>query len=129
MSKTYNIAIVGATGAVGVEMMETLEKRKFPVGTLWLLASERSVGKKMMFCGRSIPVELLTQDAFKGVDIALFSAGASRSKEFAQAAVKAGAVVIDNSSAWRMDPDVPLVVPEVCSYSNFFCRKPRSISA
>jgi aspartate-semialdehyde dehydrogenase len=113
VSKTYNIAIVGATGAVGVEMMETLEKRNFPVGTLTLLASERSVGKKMMFRGKSIPVELLTQDAFKGMDIALFSAGASRSKEFAQAAVKAGAVVIDNSSAFRMDADVPLVVPEV----------------
>jgi aspartate-semialdehyde dehydrogenase len=83
------------------------------VGTLKLLASERSVGKKMMFRGKSIPVELLTQDAFKGMDIALFSAGASRSKEFAQAAVKAGAVVIDNSSAFRMDADVPLVVPEV----------------
>jgi aspartate-semialdehyde dehydrogenase len=109
----YNVAIVGATGAVGVEFLKVLEDRKFPVGNLTLLASARSVGKKMSFKGKDYPVEELTADSFKGVDIALFSAGGSRSKEFAQAAVKAGAVVIDNSSAFRMDPNVPLVVPEI----------------
>ncbi len=113
MSKSYTVAVVGATGAVGVEMMETLEKRRFPVKQLRLLASERSRGKLMPFQGRQVPVEVLNADAFAGVDIALFSAGASRSREFAAAAVKAGAVVIDNSSAFRMDADVPLVVPEI----------------
>jgi aspartate-semialdehyde dehydrogenase len=107
------VAVVGATGAVGIEMIETLEKRKFPVKSLRLFASERSVGKKLKFQGGDVPVELLTKDVFKGIDFALFSAGASRSKEFAAAAVKAGCVVIDNSSAFRMEPDVPLVVPEV----------------
>lgn len=113
MAKQYNVAVVGATGAVGVEMMETLEKRKFPVKQLRLFASERSVGKKMKFCGKDITVEELKENVFAGIDFALFSAGASRSKEFAQHAVNAGAVVIDNSSAFRMEPDVPLVVPEV----------------
>lgn len=113
MSKGFNVAIVGATGAVGVEMMETLEKRNFPVNNLRLLASSRSVGKTMKFKGESIKVEELKADAFHGIDIALFSAGASRSKEFAHFAVKAGAVVVDNSSAFRMDAEVPLVVPEV----------------
>jgi len=113
MSKGYAIAIAGATGAVGADMMETLEKRNFPVRSLRLLASERSVGKKLRFKGEEIAVEELRQDSFKGMDIALFSAGASRSREFAKFAVKAGAVVIDNSSAFRMDDDVPLVVPEV----------------
>lgn len=109
----YVVAVAGATGAVGVEMLETLEKRNFPVADLRLLASSRSVGKKMTFKGKEYTVSELTADSFEGVDIALFSAGASRSKEFAPAAVKAGAVVIDNSSAFRMDPEIPLVVPEV----------------
>lgn len=109
----YNIAIVGATGAVGVEMLATLEKRGFPVDQLKLLASPKSVGKTMLFQGQKIPVQALTQESFKDVDIALFSAGGDRSKEFAPAAVRAGAVVIDNSSAFRTDPSVPLVVPEV----------------
>jgi len=113
MSKNYNVAIVGATGAVGIEMMETLEKRNFPVKNLRLFASERSVGKKLKFKGADITVELLTAEVFRGIDFALFSAGAGRSKEFAGAAVSAGCVVIDNSSAFRMEPDVPLVVPEV----------------
>ncbi|MFO7822103.1 MAG: aspartate-semialdehyde dehydrogenase [Lentisphaeria bacterium] len=111
--KKYNVAIAGATGAVGQEMLLTLERHKFPVDELKLLASARSVGKEMEFAGRKIAVEELTKDSFAGVDFALFSAGASRSREFAQAAVDAGAIVIDNSSAFRMDPDVPLVVPEV----------------
>ncbi len=113
MSKQYNVAIVGATGAVGIEMIETLEKRNFPVKNLRLLASERSVGKTLKFHGKEITVELLTPHVFANIDFALFSAGASRSKEFAAAAVSSGCVVIDNSSAFRMEPDVPLVVPEV----------------
>ena len=113
MSKTYNVAVVGATGAVGLEMIETLEKRNFPVKHLHLFASERSVGKKLKFKGADITVQELKSDVFAGNDFALFSAGAGRSKEFAAAAVSAGCVVIDNSSAFRMEPDVPLVVPEV----------------
>jgi aspartate-semialdehyde dehydrogenase len=113
MAQGYNIAVVGATGAVGVEMIETLEKRSFPVKNLRLFASARSAGKELKFKGSGIRVELLKADVFKGIDFALFSAGASRSKEFAPAAVAQGVVVIDNSSAFRMEPDVPLVVPEV----------------
>lgn len=113
MSSGYNVAVVGATGAVGIEMIHTLEKRNFPVRNLRLFASERSVGKKLSFRGTELPVELLTADVFRGIDFALFSAGATRSKEFAPAAVRAGCVVIDNSSAFRLEPDVPLVVPEV----------------
>jgi aspartate-semialdehyde dehydrogenase len=113
MATEPNVAIAGATGAVGVEMIKTLEKRNFPLSSLRLLASSRSVGKTLPFRGEEIAVEELTEDCFEGIDIALFSAGGSRSKAFAAAAVKAGAVVIDNSSAFRMDPDVPLVVPEV----------------
>jgi len=113
MARGYYVAIVGATGAVGTEMIATVEKREFPVSGIKFLASQRSVGKRLPFKGEDIPVEELTADSFKGVEIALFSAGASRSKEFAPAAVRAGAVVVDNSSAFRMDPDVPLVVPEV----------------
>lgn len=113
MGNGFNVAIVGATGAVGLEMMETLEKRNFPVRNLRLLASARSVGKTMKFKGESIKVEELRADSFHGIEIGLFSAGASRSKEFAPFAVKAGTVVVDNSSAFRMDDDVPLVVPEV----------------
>ena len=113
MNRKYTVAVAGATGAVGVEMLKVLEERKFPVGTLKLLASSRSVGKKMKFHGEDITVEELTHDSFKGVDIALFSAGASISKEFRQSVVDAGAVMIDNSSAFRMEADVPLIIPEV----------------
>ena len=113
MNRNPHVAVVGATGAVGVEMIKTLEKRKFPVGKLTLLASARSVGKKLKFCGAEIAVKELNKDAFKGIDIALFSAGASISKEFAPIAVKTGCVVVDNSSAFRMDDSVPLVIPEI----------------
>ena len=108
-----HIAIVGATGAVGVEILRVLERRNFPVASLKLLASARSAGKTLEFKGKPYKVEELKASAFKGVDIAFFSAGATRSREFAPAAKAAGAVVIDNSSAFRMDPKVPLVVPEV----------------
>lgn len=108
-----HVAIVGATGAVGEEMRLCLEQRNFPVGKLTLLASARSVGKRFPFRGGEIAVEELTHDSFAGVDIALFSAGGSISLAYAPSAAKAGAVVIDNSSAFRMNPDVPLVVPEV----------------
>ncbi len=113
MSKLKHVAIAGATGAVGVEMLRCLEQRKFPVGELTLLASARSAGKKMKFRGEDVVVKELKSDSFAGVDIALFSAGGGISKEFAPHAVKAGAIVVDNSSAFRMDPDVPLVVPEI----------------
>jgi aspartate-semialdehyde dehydrogenase len=109
----YVVAVVGATGAVGTEMIEVLEERKFPIARLVPLASARSAGGTVTFEGNEIPIEVLTKDSFAGVDIALFSAGADLSREFAPIAVKAGAVVIDNSAAWRMTPDVPLVVPEV----------------
>ncbi len=108
-----HIAIAGVTGAVGQEFLRIIEQRKFPFDSLKMLASSRSAGKKIEFMGKTYTVEELTADSFEGIDIALFSAGGGRSKEFAPAAVKAGAVVIDNSSAFRMDPDVPLVVPEV----------------
>jgi len=111
--RPQNIAVVGATGAVGVEILRVLERRRFPVAGLKLLASKRSVGKTLEFKGKPHKVEELTADAFKGVDIAFFSAGATRSREFVPAAKAAGAVAIDNSSAFRMDPNVPLVVPEV----------------
>ncbi len=113
MSKLKHVAIAGATGAVGVEMIRCLEQRNFPVGELTLLASARSAGKKMKFKGQDIVVQELRPDSFAGVDIALFSAGGGISKEFAPHAVKAGAIVVDNSSAFRMDDDVPLVVPEI----------------
>ncbi len=109
----YVVAVAGATGAVGEVMLQVLEERKFPVRRLKLLASERSVGKLLKFQGEEIKVEQLTTSSFEGVDIALFSAGASRSKEFAPAAWKSGTVVVDNSSAFRMESDVPLVVPEI----------------
>lgn len=111
--KQYHVALAGATGAVGAEFLKLLEERDFPLASLKLLASARSVGKTIRFKGEDIPVEELTADSFAGCDIAFFSAGGGRSKEFAPAAAKAGAVVIDNSSAYRMDPNVPLVVPEV----------------
>jgi len=111
--RTWNVAIVGATGAVGEEMRLCLEERNFPIGELRLLASARSKGKRLPFRGGEVEVEELTHDSFSGIDIALFSAGGSISKEFAPSAAEAGAVVVDNSSAFRLDPDVPLVVPEV----------------
>ncbi len=113
MKQPVHVAVLGATGAVGVEVLKTLENRRFPVGQLSLLASERSVGKKMKFRGQEHIVKQVTPESFQGADIAIFSAGATRSREFAPYAVRAGAIVVDNSSAFRMDPDVPLVVPEV----------------
>ena len=113
MNPNPHVAVVGATGAVGIEMIKTLEKRNFPVGKLTLLASARSVGKKLPFKGQDVTVTELTKDSFAGIDIALFSAGGSISKEFAPIAAKAGCVVVDNSSAFRMDDTVPLVVPEI----------------
>lgn len=111
--KKFNVAIAGATGAVGTEMIRVLEERNFPIGELRLLASKRSAGKEVMFKGQAVVVQELTKESFKNIDIALFSAGGSRSKEFAPIAVQDGALVIDNSSAFRMDPKVPLVVPEI----------------
>ena len=112
-AKAPVVAIVGATGAVGVELLRCLESRGFPLGGLKLLASPRSAGKTLEFKGQPVTIEALTEESFAGVDIALFSAGSGISKRYAAAAVKAGAVVVDNSSAFRMDADVPLVVPEV----------------
>ena len=108
-----NVAIMGATGAVGQELLKILEQRNFPLQNLKLLASERSVGREYEFKGEKLKVELTCKDAFKNVDLVLSSAGASVSKEFAPIAVDAGAVVVDNTSFFRMDPNVPLVVPEV----------------
>lgn len=113
MSKNLHVAIVGATGAVGIELIKLLEKRRFPLGKLTLLASARSAGKALPFAGEDVRVQELTEGSFEGVDVALFSAGGGISKQFAPAAVKAGAVVVDNSSAFRMDAGVPLVVPEI----------------
>lgn len=109
----YIVAVVGATGAVGNEMVAILEERNFPIEELRLFASERSKDKTLEFFNKAVSVEILGENVFKGIDIALFSAGGERSKYFAPFAVKAGCVVIDNSSAWRMDPGVPLVVPEI----------------
>jgi aspartate-semialdehyde dehydrogenase len=109
----YDVAVVGATGLVGRKMVQILEERKFPVAKLRLLASSRSVGKTVEFNGKGIPVEVLTHESFQGIELALFSAGATVSKEYAPHAVRAGALVIDNSSAYRMDEQVPLIVPEV----------------
>jgi aspartate-semialdehyde dehydrogenase len=111
--KKVKVAVAGATGAVGGAMLDVLARRDFPLSELRLLASERSVGKKLTFKGEEIAVQQLTKDAFAGIDIALFSAGGDRSLEFAPAAAAAGAVVVDNSSAFRMDKEIPLVVPEV----------------
>lgn len=113
MAKEYHIAIVGATGAVGVELLRVLERRAFPVADLRLLASERSAGKRLGFSGREIAVEPLCADSFRGVDLAFFSAGGATARQFAPLAQAAGAIVIDNSSAFRMEPDVPLVIPEI----------------
>ncbi len=113
LKDAYIVAVVGATGAVGNEMIATIEVRDFPVKKLRLFASERSEGKKLKYRDTEIPVETLKESSFEGVDIALFSAGAERSKIWAPVAAQSGCVVIDNSSQWRMDPEVPLVVPEV----------------
>src|ERR1700730_17139625 len=113
MSTGFHVAIVGAAGAVGAELIQLLRQREFPLRGLKLLASPKSAGKGLKFKGEKIVVEALSKDSFKSVDVALFSAGASTSREYAQHAVSAGAVVIDNSSAFRMEPDVPLVVPEI----------------
>jgi aspartate-semialdehyde dehydrogenase len=117
MKQSYNVAIAGATGAVGNEMIKTLEQRAFPVKELRLLASANSVEKRLEFNGKYLAVRELSENSFEGIDIALFSAGGDRSKKFAPAAVKSGAVVIDNSSAFRMDSGVPLVVPEVNAHA------------
>jgi aspartate-semialdehyde dehydrogenase len=111
--KMVNVAVAGATGAVGNQMIRCLEERNFPVGSIKLLASKRSVGRELRFRGDLMPVEELTDQSFAGVDVALFSAGGDTSLRFAPLAAEAGCVVVDNSSAWRMDPEVPLVVPEV----------------
>ncbi len=108
-----NIVVAGATGAVGIEILKVLEKRKFPVNNIRLLASKRSLGNKLTFRGEEIKVEELTKDSFKGMDIALFSAGGSRSLEYAPISAKNNCVVVDNSSAFRMDEKVPLVIPEI----------------
>lgn len=111
--REYHVAIAGATGAVGTEFLQLLEQREFPLASLRLLASERSAGRVFRFRGKEHVVQVLTEDSFDGCDIAFFSAGASRSRQFAPPAVRAGAVVIDNSSAFRMAPEVPLVIPEI----------------
>jgi len=113
LARGYNVAVVGATGAVGKEMLKVLEQRNFPVRNLRALASERSEGKMLEFAGESLKVEKLTTSSFEGIEIALFSAGASISREFSPIAAKRGAVVVDNSKAFRMDKNTPLVVPEV----------------
>ena len=110
-----SVAVVGVTGAVGQEMLDVLAARDFPLSNLRPLASERSAGKTVQFRGEEIPIEVLGGDSFAGIDLALFAAGASISREYAPVAVDAGAVVVDNSSAFRMDPSIPLVVPEVNS--------------
>ena len=107
------VAVVGATGAVGVELIRCLEQRKFPLSQLRLFASARSAGKSLDFRGKPVQVEELTDKSFAGVQIGLFSAGSSTTKKFAKAALDAGTVIVDNSSAYRMDPSVPLVVPEI----------------
>lgn len=113
MTKKYHVAVLGATGAVGEQMIRTLERRNFPVGKLTLLSSARSAGKKIMAFGEEHIVQEAKPESFEGVQIALFSAGGGISKQFAPEAVKRGAIVVDNTSAYRMDPEVPLVVPEV----------------
>ncbi|MBN2514684.1 MAG: aspartate-semialdehyde dehydrogenase [Deltaproteobacteria bacterium] len=111
--RTYSVAVVGATGAVGNEMIRILEERNFPVGELHLLASERSLGKELTFKKKNYPVAVLDENSFEGIEIGLFSAGGSISERFAPIAADAGCVVVDNTSAFRMDPEIPLVVPEV----------------
>jgi aspartate-semialdehyde dehydrogenase len=113
MNRNPHVAVVGATGAVGLEMIKTLEKRGFPLGKLSLIASARSAGRTLPFCGTEIPVTELTGESFRGVQLALFSAGGSISRAFAPVAARSGCVVVDNSSAFRMEADVPLVIPEI----------------
>jgi aspartate-semialdehyde dehydrogenase len=113
MSKRYHIAVVGATGAVGIEILRVLEKRRFAVATLRPLASRRSAGKSVLYKDEKVPVEELSDKSFEGVDLALFSAGGEIARKFAPIARNAGAIVIDNSSMFRMDPEVPLVIPEI----------------
>ena len=115
--KKVSVAVAGATGAVGNQMISCLEERNFPISSIKFLASHRSVGRKLRFKGDEIPVEELKADSFKGVDIALFSAGGGTSIQFSPIAANSGCVVVDNSSAWRMDPDIPLIVPEVNSHA------------
>jgi len=113
VEKKLNVIVAGATGAVGAQMLTCLEEQSFPINNFKLLASSRSAGKKIKFRDETFVVEEMTKNSFKGYDIALFSAGGSTSLEFAPASAEAGCVVVDNSSAWRMDTDIPLVVPEV----------------
>ena len=113
MSKKYHVAIVGATGAVGIELLRVMERRDFPVADLRLLASPRSAGKSLEFRGQDFSITALEQNSFAGIDLAFFSAGAGTAKQFGPIAQRAGAVVIDNSSAFRMDVNVPLVIPEI----------------
>ena len=113
MSRKYNVAILGATGAVGTEILTLLEERNFPLGNLKVLASERSAGKSIRFAGKDLTIETVSESSFDDIDIVLASAGGSISKQWLPIATKAGAVSIDNSSAFRMHPDVPLIVPEV----------------
>jgi aspartate-semialdehyde dehydrogenase len=113
MGRQFNVAVAGATGAVGNQMIACLEERNFPVKNLKLLATAKSTGRKLEFKGEKIPVETLTESSFKGIDIGIFSAGGAASLKYAPFAAEAGCVVVDNSAAWRMDPDVPLVIPEV----------------
>lgn len=127
-AKKFNVAVAGATGAVGNQMITCLEERNFPVKKIKLLASRRSVGRALDFKGNPVAVEELTEGSFRGVDIALFSAGSGTSKTFAPLAAKDGCVVIDNSSAWRMDPEVPLVVPEVNPHAIAQYKKKRIIA-
>ncbi|MBF8287258.1 MAG: asd, partial [Candidatus Rokubacteria bacterium] len=117
MASGVTVAIVGVTGAVGQTTLRILEERKFPVKALRAFASERSVGKSVTFKGETIRVEKVGPEAFKGVDVAFFSAGSAQAREYAPQAVKAGAVVVDKSSAYRMDPKVPLVVPEINAHA------------
>ena len=127
MMTNPRVAIVGATGAVGVELLSCLESRNFPLSSLKLLASKRSAGKQVAFRGEMLTVEELTKDSFSDVDIALFSAGGDISREYAPIAGEAGCVVIDNSSAFRQDENVPLVVPEINPEAAF--NHPRNIIA
>ncbi len=126
--KEFIVAVVGATGAVGNEMIDTLQQRKFPVRSLKLLASERSLGVSLPYKGEDVPVDVLDENSFKGIQIALFSAGGSISEKFAPIAAADGCVVIDNTSAFRMDPDVPLVVPEVNAHAIKDYKKKRIIA-
>src|SRR6185503_12981092 len=113
MARKYHVAIVGATGAVGVELLRVMERRDFPVADLRLLASPRSAGRRLEFRGQEFPVEVLGNGSFVGIELAFFSAGSGTARQFAPAAQKAGATVIDNSSAFRMKEEVPLIIPEI----------------